>query len=47
MSDLIVIGLAVIGGYTVAGVVLGVIAYFRGDRSGNSGRIGKHWSDED
>lgn len=45
MSDLIVTALAIVGGYTVAGTLLTIVAYFRGDRTGNSGRH-KHWSDE-
>lgn len=44
MSAIITI-LAMIGGYTVVGVVLSTVMYFR-DRSGNSGRYGKHWSDD-
>ena len=38
--------LAVVGSYTVVSVVLSVWQYFRGNRTGNSGRF-KHWSDED
>lgn len=45
MSDLIVTGLAIVGGYTVVGTVLSIAAYFMGNRTGNSGRY-KHWSDE-
>lgn len=38
--------LIVIGAYTVSGVVLSAWTYFR-DRSGNSGRCNRHWSDGD
>lgn len=37
--------LAVIGGYSLVGVVLSIHTYLR-DRSGNSGRH-KHWTEED
>lgn len=38
--------LAVIGGYTVVGLVASAWQFFRGDRSGNSGRF-RHWSEDD
>lgn len=45
MVDAIKTILAVIGGYTVVGVVSSLVIYLK-DRSGNSGRT-KHWTEED
>ncbi|MCX7898504.1 MAG: hypothetical protein N2444_00175 [Methylocystis sp.] len=38
--------LALIGAVTVARWIVAAWKYFTGDRSGNSGRFGKHWSEE-
>jgi hypothetical protein len=46
MMEAIKTALAVIGGYTLAGTLLSIWQWAR-DRSGNSGRSGKHWSEED
>ena len=45
MMDAVKTALAVVGAYTVVGFFNAAWLYFR-DRSGNSGRFGKHWTDE-
>lgn len=46
MLNAIFVGLAMIGGYVVVGCVLSAWMMIFHDRSGNSGRYGKHWTDE-
>lgn len=47
MLDALKVLCIAVGAYTLTGVALSIIQYFVGDRSGNSGRFGKHWTDED